>query len=291
MTSATGAQEGQPYAPLFRDPVGVFDEGQQVTLARDADLLQSTRIPIVVTVRVATADEASPQRAQAAAATLRAEYGVESAPGADDGLLLLYSHVPGNPGQSTIVASWGAHTFDGSGLTAQYVVETLARDPRALLDEGHPFEALVYAMRQIRYGGIYFPPPPPALEGAQNAAHTIANIGGPVLAIVTAFSFIAISSRVPSNRMMERRDLMRILAVTLGTVALVWMLSVYGQSRIGIASALAILLVLGLQAWLWTHPSRRQQRPGTRCSVPSTARRILKRAQARRLHHGMEGRA
>lgn len=269
--------------PYFYDPSDVFPEDQEVTLARDAQLLQSMNIPTVVYVRTASAEEAEAEPSRAFADTVRREWDVETAPGADDGLLILLSYVPDSPEASTVVASWGESTFEGSGLTPEYVQSVLDRDVRTLLDMGFPFEAMVYGLRQIRYGGIYLPPPPAPLEGTAQALHNVLGWVGPALAMVAVAGFIILSIRQRPARRMPQALVWKVAGLTGAIVFLLALLSVWGRSRIGIGSALLILIALAIYVWFWTHPSKPRSRNTRRRSVPPTNRRLRKRRQAQRM--------
>lgn len=277
---AQPAPDPRPEAiPFYYDPAPVFDEGQRKTIARDAELVQSSQIPTLLYVRPATVDEAAPDAATAFATDVRETWRVESSDGADDGLVLLYSHVEGNPGASTIVASWGEATFEGSGLTPAYVENLLAKNPRTLLDDGHPFEAVVYALRELRYGGIYLPPPPAPVEGARSVAQAIANVAGPLMVVATVAASVMISLR-GQQRTFFRHPWRTGTAIT-GTLVALAMVSVYGQSPIGIASIAILVVVIALRIRASTRPA-----DGTRCrSVPPTVRRMRRRVQLRRRHH------
>ena len=269
--------------PYFYDPSDVFPEDQEMTLARDAQLLQSTNVPTVVYVRTATPEEAEAESSRAFADTVRREWDVETAPGADDGLLILLSYVPDSPTASTVVASWGESTFEGSGLTPEYIESVLDRDVRTLLDMGFPFEAMVYGLRQIRYGGIYFPPPPAPLEGTAQVLHSVLGSVGPALAMVAVAGFITLSIRQNPARRTSQSLVWKVAGLTGAIVFLLALLSVWGRSRIGIGSALLILIALAIHAWFWTHPSKPQSRYIRRRSVPPTSRRLRKRRQGQRM--------
>ena len=268
--------------PYFYDPAPVFGEDQQQTLARDARLVQSSEIPTLVYVRPATPEEADPEAAKAFADDVRLSWGVESETGANDGLVILYSHVDGDIGAGSIVASWGDETFDESGLSPNYVETVLAGNPRTLLNDGHPFEAVVYALRELRYGGIYLPPPPAPVEGARSVAHAVANIAGPLLVIGTVATGVVISLRGQQRSILDAP--WRTGAGVAGALLVLAVLSVYGQSRIGIASIAILLVVAGIQAWIWTRPEITTPLR----SVPPTTRRMRKRMQLRRRGRMME---
>lgn len=260
LAPATLAQEQRVLpdpVPAFHDPDGIFSEEQARTLGRDAQLLQSSKIPMLVVARIASAEAASPEQARADADELRYRWSVEGQVDANESLVLLYSHVPDNGTASTIVASWGDHAFDHSGLTPDYIESVLDGDPRALLDRGHFFEALSYGMREIRYGGIYFPPPPAPLTGVRQALHTVLAWSAPLVTIA-AIGALGLATFRP-GRLSRRR-----IALATGTAAaLLAILAVIGQSRIGIASTLLIIAALGIAGWRWTHP-RAAGRPSDR---------------------------
>jgi hypothetical protein len=269
--------------PYFYDPSDVFPEDQQVTLTRDARLVQRSGIPSVVYVRTATANEAGKESSRIFADTVRREWGVESSPGADDGLVVLLSYVPDHPAASTAVASWGTSAFHDSGLTPEYVQSVLDRDVRTLLDMEFPFEAMVYGLRQIRYGGIYFPPPPDPLEGGAKTLHEFLRWIGPALTIGTVSGFVALSLRRHADRHIARKFLWKTVGLTGTLVAVLSVLSVIGRSKIGIGSALLILIALTIHAWLWSRPPRHHSRHIQRRIVPPTSQRLRKRRQIQKM--------
>jgi len=270
--------------PVFFDPDHVYDEAQTATLARDAQLLQSSKIPTVVYVRIATAEEAAPDTAREFAQEIRLGWQVETGEGADDGLVLLYSHVPDNPSASSVVASWGDSTFTHSGLSPTYIQSVLDGDVRALLDQGHPFEALVYGIRELRYAGIYFPPSPEPLVGTSKILHTALNVAGPLLVVVITAVCVSISWNARHIRTICSRTRWQLIGMAGLLVFLVSILSVIGQSRIGIASAALILVVLAIQVSIWTRPDPRNASRQRFHYVTPTSRLMRKRTQARRMH-------
>ena len=267
--------------PYFYDPSDVFPEDQEGTLARDARLVWSSGIPTVVYVRTTSAEQAEREPSRAFADMVRRTWDVETAPGNDDGLVILLSYVPDNPVSSTVVASWGESTFEDSGLTPEYVQSVLAGDVRTLLDMEFPFEAMVYGLRQIRYGGIYFPPPPAPLEGTAETLHNVLFWVGPASAITATAGFIVLSARRQGVHQMPQSLVWKVVGFTSALILLLALLSVIGRSEIGIGSAVLILISLALHTWIWTHPSPPQSRYTRRASVPSTRQRIRKRRQAR----------
>lgn len=285
VTSGTSMAQSEPGprpddVPLYYDPENVFPENQRPVLVSDAERLTSTDIPILVYVRTATIDEAVEEQSQAFADSVRTGWDIATEPGADDGMVILLSWVPEQKDQSSIVISWGEHTFDESGLTPEYVNNVLNTTMRPFLESGLPFEAMFAGMREIRYGGIYFPPPVAPLTPTQDAVHQVVTIAGPLAAVATPVTFVYLSLRQGFGASASRRRMYKVILAVLALVALLAIMSVYGRSAIGVASALLILVSLAIQTWLWTHPSGRRQKTGVR-AVPPTSRRARKRHQAR----------
>lgn len=285
---AVAAQETPPPkpedVPFFVNATDLFTEEQLQALRRDGELLQSTEIPTLVYVREVNAAEADPASAQSFANDLRHEWDIESSNGADDGLVLLVSWVAEDPQASTAVFSYGRATFEGSGLTPESIQETIDTSVASLIDQGHPFETLIYLMRETRYTGIYAPPPPPPIEGAARAVHDALMWFGPGLASAAAVILITLSMQFWRERPAPRQ-IWTIAGATIGASVLLWRVSVYAQSRVGVASALIVVALLALFTWLWTHKpfTSRHARPIRTRAVPPTRRILRKRHQARQM--------
>jgi uncharacterized membrane protein YgcG len=268
--------------PYFHDAHGLFDDKQLATLERDGELLQSSGIPTLVYVRNSDEAQASIDASQAFADELRQDWGIASAPDADDGLVLLFSWVPRNPAASTAVFSYGSATFEGSGLTPASIQHTIDTSVASLIEQEKPYEAVVYFMRETRYDGIYAPPPPAPIEGAVNTAHVVVRWMGPALVATTALILAWLTARYWQTKP-SHTEVGRIVVATIAGSALFWALSVYARSRVGVASSLLILLALGIAAWIWSRagfvshgsPFVRHR------NVPSTNRLMRKRHQAR----------
>lgn len=276
--------------PYFHDAAGLFNDEQLTTLRRDAQLLQSSNIPILVYVRATTEADATTESSQEFADELRQSWGIESAAGADDGLVLLFTWVPENMAASTAVFSHGASTFEGSGLTPASIQETIDTSVRSLIEQQKPFEAVIYLMRETRYDGIYAPLPPPPIEGAAETVHTVLRWLGPALTVTTAFALSWLTARfwraTPSHR-----EIGRTIAVVIAEAVILWTLSVYAQSRAGVASSLLILAALAIATLTWSRAGFISHgSPFVRhLSVPSTNRLMRKRHQARAMLARTEG--
>lgn len=266
--------------PRYYDPENVFPENQRAVLVSDADRLAPTEIPILVYVRTASVDDAMEEQAQAFADTVRTEWNIATEPNADDGMVILLSWVPDQKDQSSIVISWGEHTFDENGLTPDYVSFVNRTTIQPFLDGGYPFEAMYGGMRKIRYGGIYFPPPVPPLTNTQHAIHQGINVLGPVAVISVPIVFVSLSVKKRFGASASRREIHKVTMAVFLLVSFLFTFAILGRSEIGIASALLILVSLAIQVWLWTHPPR-QRRSSREPLVPMRSRRMTKRAQYR----------
>jgi uncharacterized membrane protein YgcG len=268
----------------FHDAAGLFNDEQLATLRRDAQLLQSSNIPILVYVREATPADASLETSQQFADDIRQSWGIESSEAADDGLVLLFTWVPENPGASTAVFSYGPATFEGSGLTPASIQETIDTSVRSLIEQQKPFEAVLYYIRETRYDGIYAPPPPPPIEGMALTAHDAIQWMGPALTAVTVLAFAWLSARF-RRQTPSQRKLGVITAIVIAGSAALWALSVYAQSRTGVVSALLAVVALAIATFMWSRAGfLARSHPFVRhLSVPSTNRLMRKRRQARAL--------
>jgi hypothetical protein len=282
---ATGQPEPDPRpgeTVYFHDAGGLFTAEEVSTLARDARLLQSSGIPTLVYVRTATASEAGHSESRAFADRVRDSWDIATSSGADDGLVLLFSWVPQNPLASTTVFSHGEHIFEGHGLTPEAIQATIDGSVRSLVEQERPFEAVVYLMRETRYNGIYSPPAPPAVEGFAKTLNRALPVLGPGVALGTIGALSAFTASFWRVKPDPRRVTI-IVAASLAVVVALWSVSVYAQGRIGIVSAMVILVALGIAAWTWSRLGfeRHGSRPVRRRDVPSTHTLMRKRRQAR----------
>lgn len=282
-TGGQQAPDARPETlPYLYDADGIYADGEITTLARDAELLQSTGIPTLVYARAVPAADADIAESQAFADQVRREWDVASESGADDGLVLLFSWVPQNPQASTAVFSYGEHTFDGSGLSPVSIQRTIDTSVRSLVEQERPFEALVYLMRETRYTGIYAPPPPDPVEGFAETMQSALRWAGPLVAVVALIALGALTASFWRVKPSHAR-VWAVVAIVLGVAAALWSLSVYAKSGTGVASALVIVAALAVATWTWSRLGfeRHGGRKVRRRAVPSTHTLMRKRRQAR----------
>lgn len=269
--------------PVVVNATDLFTEDQLRVLDNDGTRLRSIDIPTLVYIRIADSAEADEASSQAFADTLRQTWRIASAEDADDGLVVLVTlDKQGEVGHG-LALSYGERTFADSGLTPGYISTVFNRDITPLLTEGRYYEGMYTFIRRIRYGGIYFPPPVPPLEGAAKALHTAVAWFAPLSVAAVAGTFIGLSLRLPMDDP-RRRPLVRIVGATVASLALLLAaLAVAGRSEIGVASALLVLLTLGVQLWIWTRPRPKPARQVRMRAVPSASQRVRRIFQARRL--------
>lgn len=244
-----GSVEAQNSFPTLMVPESLFSDGERSTLQRDADLAQRSGVPIMFVV--VSGDGTSAGSAQHFADQIREEYEVETAPGADNGIVFLIHWVQGAPETSPIVYSAGEHAFDTTGLGAESIDAYIAEHVQPWVERGQVFEASAYLIRFTRYTSLYVPPPVAKTTGAAKATQRALALIAPVLAISAIFAMWR--ERVPGDTYRYR-----LIAATLAGVLLVAIVSVWTHSGIGVTS---ILVALGsLTIWcLWVTRDRNPQ--------------------------------
>lgn len=236
----------------------LFSDGERSALQRDADLAQRSGVPIMFAI--VRGDGTAVGSAQKIADEYREAYGVESAPGADDGIVFLVMWLPNSPEKSVAVYSAGAHAFATTGLSDETITGYLDGFVRPVLQVGHLFEANIYLMRLTRATSLYVPPPAREIRGLALTAQKVLLVAAPLAAVALAAGLVR-AGRV------DDRARWRIVAATLTGIALLAAASVWTHSRIGIASVLAALIVLAVWA-LWITRQPGDERLNWRSIVP-----------------------
>lgn len=219
----------------------VFNDGERAALQRDADLAQRSGVPIMFAI--VRGDGTAVGSAQEIADEYREAYGVETAPGADDGIVFLVMWLPNNPEKSVAVYSAGEHAYATTGLSDETITGYLDQFARPLLQNGHLFEANIYLMRLTRATSLYVPPPAREITGLALTVQKSLLVAAPLAAVALAVG-LGRAGRVTD------RVRWRIVAAALAAIAIMAVASVWTHSRIGIAAVLAGLITLAIWA-LW----------------------------------------
>lgn len=254
---------GEPVAPLtdkrVYDMANLLNNEQEASIESDANRLARHGIPNVVVVHFSTL---SPEEAGAFAAEIRRQWGVESSPGADDGLVLLVSINDTEENQGIVTTlSWGDNALPHYGVTSATAADIKRAWLDRYIDGGNLFEGIVFALRRLIYHSIYDPAPQAPLTGAR------ADIGAimPAAGIALAAGALALAGWCwsPQGRQRRPRQELADLALQWGVpilAAAVFALSVAGRSGWGVAAGL-VLLGIAMADWVARDP---RQVPETR---------------------------
>lgn len=220
----------------------LFSEGEYTAIQRDADLAQRSGVPILFVV--VRADGTSVGSAQRIADEYRETQNVETAAGADDGIVFLVMWLQDAPEKSVVVYSAGAHAFATSGLSDDAISAYIDESVVPLLYDGQLFGATTFLMRSTRYTGLYVPPPARAITGVANGAQL-------ALAVLAPVVTLGLIAGLVREREADSRRRWRIVSFALTGIGLLSAASVWTHSRLGIVCVTISLLVLA--AWcLWT---------------------------------------
>lgn len=258
--------------PLVIDRAGILDEGQERSAVNDAYRLNLYGIPTQIVTEPVGLNQ--PQ-ADARANELRESQGIESHPGANDGLLFYVSTDLYDPSNIVMSISVGARTLPRNGFTAAALDDIRTRIVAVQLAFGHPARAIVYSLREMIYLEQYVPPPPPPLTGWRFDANPIVDVAGPIVAATGgAWLFWRVRSHHAPVGIAPRRTL-----APIALVALVVGLIVFAVATRSEAGALSAVVLGGLVIWhavVWERaPSRdgpraikvSPRRPGSRHPV------------------------
>lgn len=232
--------------PTLISSSGLFSEGELATLQRDADLAQRSGVPIMFVV--VRGDGTSAGSAQSYAETYRADRGVETSAGADDGIVFLVHWVPDAPEKSVVVYSAGSHAFQTTGLNDESIQRYITGFVEPRLHDGMLFEANVFLMRLTRATSLYDPPPVRAITGVALGVQRALIAIAPLAALGT----MALTWRTSRP---AKRQRWKLIALSFAVVIAVAMFSVWTHSRIGIASVLVMLVSLAIWC-LWVTRNR-----------------------------------
>ncbi|MBA2468943.1 MAG: hypothetical protein H0V37_06015 [Chloroflexia bacterium] len=228
-----GASQGIPEWYLVLDHALALDEGQERSAINDAYRLNLYGIPTQIVTEGIGLDQA---QSNARADELRVTHGIESAPGADDGLLIYASIDRYDRSQTFVAISVGAQTLPRNGLD-QAALDRIRRDIVAYqLGEGRPARAVVYSLREMIYLEQYVPPPAPETSGWRATMQPVVTVAGPTIGLAGIAS-------LTRDRREDRGPASPLTKSTLGwsmvTGALAF-LTVETQSTIGVLSAILL---------------------------------------------------
>jgi uncharacterized membrane protein YgcG len=248
---------GQPVAPLsdkrVYDVANLLNNGQEASIEMDASRLARHGVPVIIVVQRAAM---TPDQAGAFAADIRTGWGVESRPGADDGLVMLITAVDTEDQHGMITTlSWGGHALPHFGVDET----TSAQIQHAWLDRyiesGQLYEGIVFTLRRLIYHSIYEPAPHAPPTGIRAAAGSAAAVAGTALAIAALALAGWYWTRDGSSRR-EAGAAEPVLAWGVPVIGVaVFALAVVGQSGWGVVAAM-MMLGIGAADWVARDPRR-----------------------------------
>lgn len=281
------------------DPYRLLTSEQREAIENDANRLERSGVPILVYVRIS---EASDEQTREFADRLLDEWSVESSPGADDGMVVLVSMGVAERRSGELTIRTGANALPEHGLSTATVARIADDEMAPRLDRGQIYSALQTGLRSFLYLVFYFPEPaePPSESERQLAG--ILSWLAPSLGSIALLSLIG-SWFIQHTRRGLRRPWNRrwlIAAFGLAYCVVFAVLSVYAESRIGVAMVVLVALAL-VFTWLigrgagkvpphsarrtiqvrpWLQRARLRSAPSTR--VPATPSGRSARASASR---------
>ena len=229
---------------MVNDHAGVLDEDQERSAINDTYRLNVDGIPTqVVTENV----ELNQAQANARAEELRISHGIESAPGADDGVLLYLAVDPGDRRSMTMALSAGANALPVNGLTATTLQETLDDIGYHQIAEGKPARAIVYSLREMIYLEQYVPPAVEPVTGFSKALLAVLVVVAPLAAIGgIAWMFRSLKS----SAALGKPELLTLIACGLIALGIV-LLSIPSHSTIGVFAGTPLgIATIGVAIWL-----------------------------------------
>lgn len=273
---------------LIRDDARLLNQDQMDRFQYDLRRLQGLGENVMVYTRRA---DASRRESEGFAKRVREAWNLESAPDADDGLLLLITVNDTAPENSSFVVSAGSNFFPLNQLERADFDTVYETEIEPNFREQRYDVALAYGVRRLLYAADYTPPDPPALTGVNAFAHEVAEIGGAVL-LQAAVLGLAIVPAFKERRLTTRPSRTTVLtyASMFGPAAgLTALFAIVGRSGLATAMALLILVLVALVMLLFLPPAvgagQRRRRVPVASTQGRTPRRILNRLHQRRGHY------
>ena len=244
-TIRTGQATSARHLPLSEkhiyDPYRTVSDKEESSLEYDAMRLEGYGVPALVYIRFS---EDTPAQSQGYADDLRTNFGVESAPGADDGLVILVNTSFYSSRTGTITLSYGTNTLPVQGLDEAMLNRILEEDMMPRMRQNKLFEALSVGLRRFGYYAEFIPGAPPATSSRQDAAASAIAIAAPIATLLIALALLW--SRIGSRRRVPSWVPTALVWAGAGIAIALAPLSVYARSRLGIGCALVLLAALAL---------------------------------------------
>ncbi|MDQ4100060.1 MAG: TPM domain-containing protein [Chloroflexota bacterium] len=239
------------------DPYRLLDSDQRDTLRADADRLRRAGLPTLVYIRISEADD---QQAAAFADRLLNEWSVESAPGANDGLVMLISMGVTTRRSGEVTIRTGPRALPEGGLDAARLASIAEERIEPRLQRGQIYTGALAGLRGMVYTIAYFPAPqPPPTERERRVAEILTWLA-PVTNALALIGIVGWAFRWP--RPLGGRLGWIVPTAVLVCCLVLAVLAVYSRSRLGVAVVLLLAVTLAFAA-LFRHYAGRKRRPST----------------------------
>jgi uncharacterized membrane protein YgcG len=259
------------------DTARLLTDDEVTSFERDMARARSLGIEMLVYTR-RSADTG--QQSQAFADALRTDWGVESDPAADDGIVYLLTINPTDPERSTVTVSTGANTLPIRQLDQAALQAVVDDDMMPRVGDKEYADALYFGVRRVLNFAEYSPPEPAPRTSRQDALNTAANILVAVLVQVTVIGYILVAViRERRIALVPERHSLAIYAVSIGALAVVTgIIAIAGRNPAGSLVALAVTMWAAFGVPLLAGRFSQPHTGGTTSRVPS---RLLPTAPGR----------
>jgi uncharacterized membrane protein YgcG len=260
------------------DVPGRLDKEEYDRFHFDIGRMWNDGLPAVIYIRESGDDAAASQQF---ADQLRMLWDIESARGADDGLVMLVTIRDRFPKTALLTLSYGSNAFPQGQMTVDVLNSMLEEEAYPRIRTGNVNGGLTYAVRRILYYSEYTAPFPPPLTDRQETLHRLAT---PVASIVAIFLIGLIV--VPGKRLpVWVRQKGATFGLTSALVALALTVAVLGRNALASGIAIAdIVLLLGLFAVRSRHDTRTAHVTGSVRVIRPVVRAKRRSRQLRSVH-------
>ncbi|HYH11333.1 MAG TPA: hypothetical protein VD789_03170 [Thermomicrobiales bacterium] len=251
---------GQPVQPIdskhLYDQANLLTNDEEAKVELDAARLHRFGIPALILLQVS---DMAPEEASAFAAEVREGWGVESAPGANDGLVMVVVADTSEEQNAYTVMSWGDDAFPHFGIDAS-VADGVHREwLDAYVQDGQVYEGILFSLRRLVYHSIYEPAPAPPLTDTQETVRTLVSWTAPLVAIAAVAATFAYWNRGRGNRLPSGASEFVTWGIPVATI-IVAAAAVWSHSEPGIGSAIVLLAMTAI-GWVRRDPAVQREVP------------------------------
>lgn len=175
------------------DQVGVLTERQLQILDGDLRRLGQMGVPMQVSIQPAAA---SANDAQQQADQIRSDWAVESAPGANDGIVVVVAFDQVDASNSQIAISAGENAFPIRQMSESDLEEIVSTKALPAIQDGDLYLGLAYVVRSTINFAEYTPPNPVPITEFQQWLQTPMNIAAAILVQLALIGYFLVPALV-----------------------------------------------------------------------------------------------